>query len=142
MARTKKSAPVRTVTVDAVDQLVERLNTIGSIEFVRDAWENKAPDEYGVVELSGEVRQMWADGHLVDSVYRVIVSLYVKGDSDEWPALIQETLEDLEDEGRAEISHTNSRDFDYQTGKVRWTWSVGLYGPLTWEEEAPAEGDA
>lgn len=141
MARTR-SAQTQTVTIDAIDQLVTQLNEISGIEFVRDAWLNKAPENYGVVELSGEASQLWADGHLLDSVYRVLVHLYVKGDDDSWPAQVQEKLEALESTGKVDLTHTNTRDFDYQTGKVHWMWSVSLYGPLTWTESVAVEGDA
>lgn len=143
MARTTRSsrstAPA-TVTVDAVDKLVEKLNTLEGIEFVRDAWKDKAPADYGVVELSGEAQQLWADGHLLDSVYRVVIHLYVSGDDDTWPAKVQEKLEALESEGTLETTHTNSREFLMDILKVHWTWSVWMYGPLTWEEPAPQAG--
>ena len=56
MARTRSQR--QTVTVDAIDVLLNKLNTIEGIEFVRDAWLNKAPDNYGVVELQGEANQL------------------------------------------------------------------------------------
>ena len=138
MARTRlqKSEPA-TVTVNAVDRIVAKLNTLDGIEFAKDAWVNKAPDNYGVVTLSGEARQMWADGHLTDSAWTVVVTAYVQDDSDGYPAQIQEKLEAMEDEGMVDLTHTNNREFDYQTGKVRWQWMVIMYGPLTWEEPAP-----
>ena len=143
MARTTKAnrTTTATVTVDAIDKLVEKLNTIEGIEFVRDAWQEKAPDDYGVVELSGEARQLWADGHLTDSIYRVIVHLYVKDDDDTWPAKVQEKLEALEADGVLDTTHTNSREFLMDIVKVHWTWSVFMYGPLTWTETVPAGGN-
>ena len=86
MARTRstRTAATTTVTHDAVDELVAKLNTIEGIEFAKDAWVNKAPAVYGVVELSSEARQMWADGHLTDSAWNVIVTAYVSDDSNEW----------------------------------------------------------
>lgn len=140
MARTKsrtiQTQETQTVTIDAVDQLTAKLSEIG-VDFVRDAWLNKAPDNYGVVELQGEARQLWADGKLIDSIYRVIVSLYVKGDDDSYASQVQSKLEELESAGKVDLTHTIGRDFDYQTGKVRWVWTVSLYGPLTWTEEVP-----
>ena len=114
-----------------MDQLVTKLNTIEGIEFVRDAWLNKAPENYGVVELQGEIRQLWADDKLLDSIYRVIITLYVGDDDDTWANKVQEKLEALESEGKAELTHTISRDFDLQINKTRWMWTVSLYGPLT-----------
>lgn len=141
MARTRQTRTVQTQTVDVVDLLVGKLNEIQGIEFVRDAWLNKAPDNYGVVELTGDVAQLWADGHLTDSIWRVIVTLYVKGDDDTWSAKVQAKLEALEEDGKADLTHTISRDFDMETGKVRWVWTVSLYSDLTWEEAVPETPD-
>lgn len=129
MARTRRT---QTQTVDVVDELTAKLCETG-VTFVRDAWLNKAPDNYGVTELQGEARQLWADGKLVDSIWRVIVTLYMKGDDDTIAELVQEKLEELEAAGKADLTHTISRDFDYETGKVRWMWTVTMYGPLTHE---------
>ena len=138
MARTRTvQTPPATVTVNAIDKIVAQLNTLDGIEFAKDAWVNKAPKNYGVVELSGTARQLWADGHLTDSSWNVVVTAYVDDDSDKYPSLIQEKLEALEDQGMLDLTHTNNREFDYQTGKVRWQWIVIMYGPLQWEEPAP-----
>ena len=140
MARTRNRAAAepQTVTVNAMDKIVTKLNTLEGIEFTKDAWVNKAPDNYGVVRLSGEARQLWADGHLTDSAWTVIVDAYVEDDSDGYPAEIQGKLEALEDEGVLDLTHTNNREFDYQLGKVHWWWTLIMYGPLQWEEPAPA----
>lgn len=137
MARTRTTRSRTTVTVDAVDELTQKLSEIG-VEFVRDAWLNKAPDNYGVVELQGEARQLWADGHLLDSIYRVLVTLYVKGDDDSYAGQVQEKLEELESAGKVDLTHTISRSFDYETGKVQWVWTVNMYGPLIREESEDA----
>lgn len=115
---------------DAVDRLVEKLNEIGGIEFTRDAWENKAPEQYGVVELGGESRQLWGDGRLLDSMWTVVITAYVNGDDDTWPAAVQEKLEELEADGLLDLTHTISREYDYGLNKVRWTWTAYLSGPL------------
>lgn len=127
-----------TVTVDAIDELVNKLNTIDGLTWVRDAWVNKAPDNYGVVEVQGEAAQLWADGHLTDSVWRVILHAYIAGDDDTIGYTVQAKLEALEDEGKVDLTHTISRDFDVQVGKVHWQWIVNLYGNLVREEPAPA----
>lgn len=119
-----------TTNYDAVDQLVEKLNEIGGIEFTRDAWENKAPEQYGVVELGGESRQLWADGRLLDSMWTVIITAYVNGDDDTWPAAVQEKLEELEADGLLDLTHTISREYDYGINKVMWKWTAYLAGPL------------
>lgn len=124
---------------DAVDELIEKLNEIEGIEFARDAWENMAPEDYGVAELGGEARQLWGDGHLLDSIWTVIVTVYVTGDADTWPKIVQAKLEELEDAGMVDLTHTISREYDYQINKVRWRWTVQMAGDLTRTEEA-AEG--
>lgn len=134
MARTRSQTTPTTTTVDAVDELVAKLNTISGIEFVRDAWLNKAPDNYGVVELQGEASQLWADNRLVDSIWRVLITAYVTGDDDTLAYTVQNKLEALEADGKVDLTHTISRAFDYTTGKTMWTWQVNLFGPLTREE--------
>ena len=54
MARTRSTRAAATVTVNAIDRLVEKLNELDGIEFAKDAWVNKAPENYGVVELTGD----------------------------------------------------------------------------------------
>ena len=135
MARTRTATPT-TVKVNAIDRIVARLNTLDGIEFAKDAWVNKAPENYGVVELSSTARQLWADGHLTDSSWNVVVTAYVADDSDEYPEKVYAKLVALEDEGMIDLTHTNNREFDYQTGKVRWQWMAIMWGPLEWEEPA------
>ena len=135
MARkTTRTTATATVTVDAIDQLITELNKLDGIEFAKDAWVNAAPDVYGVVELSNSARQLWADGHLLDTIWSVIVTAYVVDDDNSWPDKIQQKLEALEADGRFDLTGTNTRSFDYETGKVRWQWILMMYGPLTWTE--------
>lgn len=119
----------------ALDKLVNKLNEISGVEFVRDAWVNKAPDNYGVVELSGEVSQLWADGHLTDSIWRVVVTLYVAGDDDTYPGLVQAKLEALESAGHLDFTQSVARSYLRDINKVEWVWNVSMYGSLLWEEE-------
>lgn len=134
----KAAAAPATVTVDAVDELVAKLNTIDGLAFVRDAWVNKAPDNYGVVETQGETSQLWADGKLIDSIWRVIIHAYIAGADDSIAYTVQAKLEDLESAGKVDLTHTISRDFDYNVGKVHWQWIVNLYGSLVREEPGEA----
>jgi hypothetical protein len=122
-----------------VDEIIAKLNTLEGIEFAKDAWVNKAPDVYGVVTLSAEAKQLWADGKLVDSAWNVIVAAFVNDDDNDWVQKVQGKLEDLEAEGKIDLTHTNNREFDYETGKVRWQWIVMVYGPLTWTETIEVE---
>ena len=72
MARSRTAAvTTTTVTRDAADILVSKLNEIEGISFVRDAWENKAPDNYGVVELAGAPTSLWADDVLLEQVFQM-----------------------------------------------------------------------
>lgn len=136
MAR-RQTRAAQTRTVDVIDLLAAKLSETG-VEFVRDAWLNKAPDNYGVVELQGEAAQLWADGHLTDSIWRVIVTLYVGDDDDTWPGVVQAKLEEMEADGKVDLTHTISRGFDYEIGKVRWMWTVNVYS-LTHEEAVEGE---
>ena len=142
--RSLKKTAAEPATVDVIDEMITKLNTMDNIEFVRDAWVNKAPDNYGVAEPQGEVQQLWADGHLTDSIQRVILHAYVTGDDDSIAYDIEGKLEELESEGKADLTHTMNREFDYMVGKVHWQWIINLYGGLIREATAadtPAESD-
>ena len=121
---------------DAVDRLTEKLCETG-VRFVRDAWVNKAPDNYGVVELQGEPRQLWADGHLIDSMWLAVVTLFTEDGDDKWAALVNDALAELEADGTVDLTHTCTRAFDYEVGKVRWQWQVTICGDLV--QEKPGE---
>ena len=118
-----------TVTKDAADLLVEALNTIEGISFVRDAWENKAPDNYGVVELAGQSNAMWADNRMTEQVFQLTVHLYVDGGSDEWVGKVQAILAAACD-GYSLPAH----EFAFDIAKNHWTWNVQIIGPIQWEE--------
>lgn len=145
--RSLKKTAAEPATVDVIDEMITKLNTLDNIEFVRDAWVNKAPDNYGVAEPQGEVQQLWADGHLVDSIQRVILHAYVTGDDDSIAYDIEGKLEELESEGKADLTHTMNREFDYMVGKVHWQWIISLYGGLivyggeATAADTPAESD-
>ena len=132
MARNRtvtQTVTTTTVTRDAADILVEQLNTIEGISFVRDAWENKAPDDYGVVELSDQSNALYADNHLIAQEFRFRVHLYATGGSNAWITKIQAVLDSYTD-GYAMESH----EFLYDIGKNHWTWRAFLVSPLQWEE--------
>lgn len=140
MARLKKTAAV--ARTDRIDVIIAKLNEIDGVEFARDAWENQAPENYGVVELSGEARQLWGDGHLLDSIWTAYVTLYVTGDDDTWPETVQAKLEELEESGLFDLTYTITREYDYQIDKVRWRWTLLMTGGLTWTEPESAEEPA
>lgn len=129
MARTRSDPVATTVTVDAADLLVAALNEIEGIDFVRDAWENKAPDNYGVVELAGQSSALWADNRMQEQMFQLTVHLYVKGGSDEWVSKVQAKLDTATD-GYSLPLH----EFAFDIGKNHWQWTAWIVGPLQWEE--------
>ena len=132
MARTRtvtQTVTTTTVTRDAADILVEQLNTIEGIAFVRDAWENKAPDDYGVVEMSEQNNALYADNHMVAQEFRLTVHLYAEDGSNAWIRLIQEKLDEATDGYRMGV-----HEYLYDISKNHWTWQVYMIGPLQWEE--------
>ena len=136
MARTRsKTLTVPAVVqVNAIDLIVSKLNELTGIEFAKDAWVNEAPEVYGVVTLAGTEMQSWADDRLLDTVWNVAIYAFVSDDDDSWPEKIREKLEELEDEGRIITTNSVTREFDYDSSKVRWEWTVMMFGPLTWTE--------
>lgn len=118
---------------DVVDTLVQRLNTISGLTFVRDAWENKAPENYGVVEMTGQIGGLWADGHLTDQSFGVQVSVYVKDGSDTWVDIVQDVLSVCSDELDF-VYAAPHREFLQDVSYVRWVWNLQLFGPLIRED--------
>lgn len=123
-----------TIKVDAVDMIVDKLNELDGIEFTRDAWENAAPDQYGVVEVNGQIGSTYGDGNLLDERWQITITAYVNGDDDGWPYRIREKLEELEAELDTSLT-TSGREYAYDINKVVWRWTLRLWGPLTWEAE-------
>ena len=128
MARSRNATPT-TVTRDAADILVEQLNTIEGISFVRDAWENKAPDNYGVVTLTGQNNALYADNHMIAQTFTLAVHLYVTDGSNAWIEKVQEKLNEYTD-GYSLPTH----EFVFEINKNHWQWTVYMIGPLQWEE--------
>ena len=119
----------QTVTRDAADLLVAKLNEINGIPFVRDAWENKAPDNYGVVELDGQALSLWADNRMLEQVFQLKVHLYITGTGDDQVATVQQKLAEACD-GYSLPAH----EYAWDINKNHWQWSVQIIGPLQWEE--------
>ena len=130
MARTKKNA--EPVTIDIVDLITAKLDEMEGISVTRDAWENEAPEQYGVIEMDEEPMQISADGHVIDENYRLTLTLYVNGSSDTWADNVREKLDELEsayewlDIGCRMIMH----QFVFSIGKVRWAFRLTVPGPL------------
>lgn len=132
MARNRtvtQTVTTTTVTMDAADILVAKLNEIEGITFVRDAWENKAPDDYGVVEMTEQSNALYADNHMVAQEFRMTVHLYAKDGSNAWIGKIQEKLNEATD-GYSMGVH----EYAWDIGKNHWQWNAYIVAPLQWEE--------
>lgn len=115
--------------MNRIDQLIDRLNAIEGLQFARDAWENKAPDDYGVVELTGQADAVWADDEMAEQAYSLRVTLYVRDGGEQWLGLIQQAMADCD-----LVYSLPERGFLYDIGKVEWRWMATLYGPLEDED--------
>ena len=134
MARNRsvtQTVTTATVTRDAVDLLVDALNEIEGITFVRDAWENKAPDDYGVVEMSEQNNALYADNHMVAQEFRLTVHLYATDGNNAWIGKIQNVLNDYTDGYRM-----GPHEYLFDIGKNHWQWTVYIIAPLQWDEVA------
>ena len=132
MARNRtvtQTVTTTTVTRDAADILVEQLNTIEGIAFVRDAWENKAPDDYGVVEMTDQSNALYADNHMVAQEFRMTVHLYAKDGNNAWIGKIQAVLDEYTDGYRMGV-----HEYLWDIGKNHWTWNVYFVAPMQWDE--------
>lgn len=123
-----------------VDYLTEKLTESTGIEFARDAWENEAPENYGVVELGDMLEAQWADGKLIDAIYAVRVTLYVGGCEDDWIDRVNALLESLEEQDILTADYTTAREFLMDIEKVCWTWNLRVYGPIITDMEAESNG--
>ena len=129
MARRNTTPVTTTVTHDAADLLVAKLNELDGLAFVRDAWENKAPDDYGVVELDGQNMSLWADNRMLEQVFQLRVHLYITGTGDDKVALVQAKLAAVCD-GYSLPAH----EYAFDINKNHWTWQCTIIGPLQWDE--------
>ena len=164
MARTRNEPVATTVTRDTVDQLVSELNTLDGITWVRDAWENQAPDNYGVVEVNGAPVNMWADNVLISQDF--VDGIRYIGDplNDAYSLRVIRNLVTglydyywgLDDIDCGDDTETNRDDlvalvqaklaakcdsyvlagheFAYDIGKNHWWWNCQVIGPLQWED--------
>lgn len=113
-----------------VDVIVDRLNEIEGIVFERDAWDNKTPINFGVVELTGQNNALWADDGMAIQSFGLRITVYVKGDDDSWVQRVQEKLAGMD------LSYSlPTRAYDYDIDAVEWQWTAWIYGPLEVEAE-------
>ena len=109
----------------SIDRIISRLNEIDGLAFVRDAWENKAPADYGVVELAGQADAVWADDALVQQAYSLRITIYVSDGGERWLGTVQAALADCD-----LVYSLPERQYLYDINKVTWQWTARLYGSL------------
>lgn len=112
-------------TVDKIQEMIDALNTISGIEFQEDAWKEKAPSKYGVVELTGETANDYADGVKIAQAYGVTITMYVTGNSHHWITAVQDVLESLK------VRYTMpTREYLQDIKKVMWVWNAKVKRPI------------
>ena len=136
MARRQTPAQTQTLitTVDRINTLLTALNTISGIAFVEDAWVEKAPDNYGVVELTGQNASEYADGKLLDQGFSVRITIYVTGGSHSWVEAVQDVLT-AQDVGFS----LPTREYIQDINKVSWVWNCSILGPVEYTVETVVE---
>ena len=118
-------------TVDKIQEMINALNTISGIEFQEDAWKEKAPSNYGVVELTGETANDYADGVKIAQAYGVTITMYVTGNSHNWITAVQNVLDSLK------VRYTMpTREYLQDINKVRWIWTARIRRPIVREVAA------
>ena len=114
--------------MDKIQEMIDALNTISGIEFAEDAWDQKAPSNYGVVELTGETANDYADGRKIGQAFNVTITMYVSGNSHTWIQAVQEKLESLK------ITYSMpTREYLQDIKKVRWIWNTKIRQPVVKE---------
>lgn len=107
--------------VDIIDYLIRKLTEGTGVEFAADAWENAAPNNYGVVELMGEAGNDYADGKRIAKGYMVEITIYVTGGSHGWIEQVENVLDALQ------LPHTlPQREYAHDIDKVCWRWQTRI----------------
>ena len=121
--------------VDRIEQLLNALNTIDGLTFVEDAWEEKAPQNYGVVEVTGEIGGDHADGRKVAQAVNVRITIYVSGGSHLWITAVQGVLDSMK------LPYSMpQREYLQDINKVMWVWNTRMKTPLIYTPEAVNNG--
>lgn len=108
-----------TTPTDRVEQLITELNKISGLDFVEDAWVEKAPANYGVVELTGEVQNDYAEGRKTAQAWNLRITIYVTGGSHHWISEVQDVL------ARMGIPYSApQREYLQDIKKVMWVWNL------------------
>ena len=109
-----------------IDTLLDALNGISGIEFVLDAWLDKAPADYGVIEIPGEQAALWADDKMVEQMFRCVVHIYVHGGEFAWIQAVQNVLQEQDVFYQMPV-----REYLDDIHMVHWSWNCQIYGPFT-----------
>ena len=134
MARSRTAPVPQTTltTVDVIANLLTALNTISGIDFVEDAWVEKAPDNYGVVELTGQNGSEYADGKLVEQSFGIRITIYVTGGRHAYIEAVQNVLTAFD------IGFSMpTREYVQDINKVSWVWNCTVFGPIEYTVETP-----
>lgn len=133
--RTQTTQTTTPEPVDKINTLLTALNTIDGIEFREDAWDEKAPKNYGVVEVTGEIGGDHADGRRVAQAVNVRITIYVSGGSHNW-------IKDVQDKLDAQQLPYNlpQREYLKDIKKVMWVWNIRMRMPLVYTPEAVNNG--
>ena len=111
-------------TPDAIDGLISALNaaTGGSLTFERDVLDVDRPEDWGAVEMTGTENE-WADGEIIDQVYKLDIWAAVGDRSAEWRAVIEDVLREQKAAYRLK-----ERGYLHDLNKVLWKWEAQLWG--------------
>ena len=116
--------------MNPINALLNALNEIDGIEFALDAWLDKAPNDYGVVEMPGEQTALWADDKMVEQMFRATVHIYVHGGEFGWIEKVQNVLQEQDAWYQMPV-----REYLDDIHMVHWSWNVRFYGRI--EDEEP-----
>ena len=135
MARRQTRTAATPEPVDKINTLLTALNTIEGLEFAEDAWVEKAPQNYGVIEVTGEIGGDSADGRKIAQAIGVRITIYVSGGSHAWIQAVQDVLD------AQKLPYTfPQREYQQDIHKVMWVWNTRMRMPLIYTPEAVADG--
>ena len=116
--------------MNPINALLNALNQIDGISFALDAWLDKAPADYGVIEMPGEQTALWADDKMVEQMFRCTVHIYVHGGEWKWIKAVQEVLQAQDVWFQMPV-----REYLYDNSRlVHWSWNCRIFGPVEDEE--------
>ena len=112
-------------TPDAIDGLIAALNAVTvprGLAFERDVLDVDRPEDWGAVEMTGTENE-WADGEIIDQVYKLDIWASVSDRSAEWKAVIEDVLREQKTAYRLK-----ERAYLHDLNKVLWRWEAQLWG--------------